>query len=343
MNKNTDNTREAVILQYVGIPPVRKMTGDTDLKTNELRELAIKTTSSPPTLGPVSLSINYVRVSGVDSGISVICEIADSFAGVLYADTNQVKEVVYTERHGLKEQCLISITQPEWQIPAMFEPIGDMAILKDDPSKYFPDDTAARWMMGLLLACQDIGTTMKLSSPYMAAPRAPHDAHVQYRTSHMMYFWRLWLGHIHEAWVAFNKPGDGLIRKLKDDEGVKKGIQRIAELRGKKVEGGVSVGEYIEKCRNTVFHYIENDGDKWNDQLKLLPKDYNICVGCGENRDVDARWLIADEYLLSRLTPFGVGNKEVNGLASDLAVEIIKLIRGCQNIYFDIRKSEFIH
>jgi hypothetical protein len=114
----------------------------------------------------------------------------------------------YSERPGEKEHYQVFASRPGFQVPALLEPLGEFGTLKADPAKFFPDDPASRWMMSLLLANEDIGLAMKLMTTYLASPTLSDGRHAQYRTSHMLYFWRLWLAHIHEAWRTFNKSVD---------------------------------------------------------------------------------------------------------------------------------------
>lgn len=311
--------------------------------TGNLRDLAKRTSCCPPTRDAVALTIRHIRRAGQSNATDIIKGVADALQGVLYENHDQIQEVAYSERPGDREHYQASISPPGLQVPTLLEPQGELGTLKADPATFFPDDPASRWMLSLLLANEDIGLALKLVSTYLMSPRISVEPHAQYRTSHMLYFWRLWLAHIHEAWHAFNKAVDhDVVRRVKAAEDVKLAQRKIAELRGRRIIGELTAADLLEKCRHVTFHYSEQDGDKWPEQLESLGPDFHVCVTHGDSKDVDTRWLIADEYVLSRLNPFELGNREMHEAMRDIAMNTISLVRVCQKHYFNEREPGFL-
>lgn len=340
-------SRDILALTLPGSPPSTasfSYNGNVRYETEEslaLLKLVKDTSKNTPTTGPVSLSIRYIRKNGGANPVEIIGGVVETLQGLAYQNISQVNEIFYTERHGDKEHYNISISLPELQIPAIFEPVGELGHIDANPAVFFPDDKASRWMLGLLLASEDIGVAMKIFAPYLMSPKVEEDAHRKYRTSHMLYFWRLWLAHIHEAWRAFNQNADLVVRNVKETSEVKEVVRKIKELRGRRVVGKMTAGDFMEKCRHTVFHYTEEDSDEWGERVKGLSPEFNVCITHGELKNVDARWLIADEYLLSRLSIAGLRDKELNEITRDLAIEIMNLIKKCQEAYFNEREPGF--
>lgn len=342
-------SRESLVLTVPGEPPSASMPADAEGKAlmeeavKTLRDLARETSCCPPTRDAVALAIRHIRKASRADAADIMRGVADALQGVLYEHAIQIHEASYSERPGEREHYQVFVAPPGLQIPLLLEPQGEIGIFKADPTKFFPDDPASRWMLSLLLANEDIGVTLKLVSTYLMSPRVSIEPHAQYRTSHMLYFWRLWLAHIHEAWCGFNKAVDhGVVRRVKAAEDVEQARRKIAELRGRKIVGELTASDLLEKCRHVTFHYSEQDGDKWPEQLKSLGPDFHVCITHGDSKDVDSRWLIADEYTLSRLNPFEFGNRSMHEAMRDIAMDTISLVRLCQKHYFNERQPGFL-
>lgn len=344
----TDNSRELLAFTLAGKPPstVATTSGlariDKTQEAKDLLDVISKTSKNISTDEPVTVSIRYIRKNGSATPVEIVSGVIDTLQGVVYKNQSQLCEIFYTERLGEKEHYNLSVTLPEFQIPAILEPVGELGYIEANPSLFFPDDKASRWMLGLLLASEDIGVTMKLLTPYIMSPKVGVELHSQYRTSHMLYFWRLLLAHVHEAWCSFNKSGDPLIVKIKGNNEVKDLIRKINKLRGRKVVGRKTAGDFMESCRHSIFHYGVDDEDRWGGTLKDMPADFKICVTHSELKSVDTRWLIADAYLLSRLNFAGFSDRDLQGTTRDVSIEIINLIRVCQKAYFNERQPGYI-
>jgi hypothetical protein len=339
----TQDQRESLTITVPGMPPSGDASPGNIERLAALVELTKKTSCCKPTKEPIALSIRHIRGNGKDSPTSILGGVVTALRGLLFENESQVNELNYSERPGEREHYQVSASPLGFQIPFLFEPVGEIGSFKADPAKFFPDDAASRWMLGLLLANEDIGLAMKMVSTYMGSPTLSVKPHAQYRTSHMLYFWRLWLAHIHEAWDAFNKGGDDpIIKQVKGTEAVKKAFRTVADLRGQRVVRDLTAAELFDKCRHVTFHYYEEDGDDWANQLKKLPADFEISLTHGDYRDVDSRWLIADEYLLSRLNPLEFGSKEMHKVMADIAIDTMGLIRTTQKEYFNVRQPGFL-
>ncbi|MBI3297400.1 MAG: hypothetical protein HYZ75_04510 [Elusimicrobia bacterium] len=230
------------------------------------------------------------------------------------------------------------VVRERYPIPSLFEPRHGLGLFRRDPKKFFPDDVASRWMLSLLAAAHDIGLSLKMVTPFMVSPNLKKKFSRQYRFSHLFYFWRLWLSHSHEAWLMFNRPvRHPIVEAVKAAPEVRRAFEEVCRTRGRAIVRGLTAGDLMEKCRNITFHYDERDGDKWRSQLRSIPRRFPLCIVDGEGKDVDARWLIADEYLLSRLNRIKFSSRRLHRTTSRLTHQINGLIRVCQKAYFSER------
>lgn len=332
-----------IVVAVDGAPPWKQIPADEAERLRItsrralLQERARATYAGTLLEGPLSLTVRYTRNGGGADSANIVGGVADALQGILYANDKQLWEVEYAEHPGDSERYEVAVAPTGLHVPISFEPRGDFGLLKGDPAALFPDDAASRWMLSLLAANQDIGLALKLIAPFLAVPRSSVEPHRQYRVSHMLYPFRLWIAHIHEGWVAFNQAVDhDIVRRIKAAEKVEAARRKAAELRGKRI-GSVSVGEIMEQCRHAAFHYTEWVDDKWREQLGLIGHDFALCVTHGDYKDVDSRWLVADEYVLSRLNRVDFGNRELHAAMRDMAFEITDLIRATQVEYFKLR------
>ena len=88
----------------------------------------------------------------------------------------------YSESNSSVEYYHVSLARAGSPIPILFEPRGDIGASRGDPNRYFPDDEGSRWMLALLSASHDIGATIKLLSPFIAAPNVEREYVQRYRT-----------------------------------------------------------------------------------------------------------------------------------------------------------------
>lgn len=240
---------------------------------------------------------------------------------------------------GTEFEKLREVARVEYPIPKLFESGRNLVFLRRDPRRLFPDDAASRWMLSLLAASHDIGLTMKTVTPFLIASKLKGRHPGQYRFSHMFYFWRLWLSHVHEAWLMYNRPiPNSMVTAIKNRPEVREAFRDVCKTRGRRIVNGISAGDLMEKCRNITFHYDEREGDDWPSQLKRIPKRFPLCIVEEGGKSVDARWLIADEYMISRLNKLKFGSRGLQRTTSRLTHQIIRLIRLCQAAYFDARK-----
>ncbi|MBI3563580.1 MAG: hypothetical protein HY079_00120 [Elusimicrobia bacterium] len=225
-----------------------------------------------------------------------------------------------------------------YPIPAMLELTKGIVTFRRDPRKYFPDDVASRWMLSLLAASHDIGLSQKLVTPFMVAGPLKNQFQRQYRFSHLFYFWRLWLAHVHEAWLMFNKRADHpVVLAIKADPKIRAAFAAVCATRGKKALKDLTAGDLMAKCRNVTFHYDEREGDKWKKQLKMLSHRFPLFITDGDGKQSDTRWLVADEYYLSRLNRLKFSSVRLQKTTSKLTHEILFLVNACQQVYFEQR------
>ncbi len=226
----------------------------------------------------------------------------------------------------------------QYPIPTMLQLTKGIVTFRRDPRRYFPDDDASRWMLSLLAASHDIGLSLKLVTPFMVARPLKDNFQRQHRFSHLFYFWRLWLAHVHEAWLMFNKrTAHPAVLAIKADPNIRAAFAAVCATRGKKVLKDLTAGDLMEKCRNVTFHYDEREGDKWKKQLKSLSHRFPLFITDGDGKQSDTRWLVADEYFLSRLNRLKFSSVRLQQATSRLTHEILFLVNACQQVCFEQR------
>jgi hypothetical protein len=245
----------------------------------------------------------------------------------------------------MKKKSLPRTTIEPWEaeISRVFEPPKDKPLgrVMLDFKKAFPADRASRWMMGLLAARNDLSITLKLLAPFLVSPTPTDDTRVLYRASHTQYFWRLLMSQVYEVWTVYNQrrgSDDPAVVTVRSDERVKKTVAEIARALGDEFAEGHKPGRLMQRCRVATFHYYDDEGDSWEEQLELIEKEPFFILSDDSNRAVDTRYIVADEWINSRLGPVGYGNREMHEKSIKPAASLIlSLVDTCALAYLKAR------
>ena len=235
----------------------------------------------------------------------------------------------------------------EKEIPRLLVPPQNSpyVVVDCEVAKVFPDDNASRWVLGLLAARNDLSISLKFNTPFMVAPQVENKAEALYRTSHAIYFWRLLIAQVAEAWVTFNRGRGGkdpLIAQIIGTERVQARHKQVLDAFGRKSPEGHSVGEFLERCRASTFHYYDDEGDEWAKQLELIKDEpFFIVPEAEKEKQVSCRYITADEWINSRLNAVGFGSSDFHkAQLVPAAFDVIKMIDDCSYEYLKVRKAK---
>jgi hypothetical protein len=205
---------------------------------------------------------------------------------------------------------------PFFPVPEMFEPKGSEPLSRDDGNLDLdlPEDAASRWILELMTAQNDLSISLKLLGSFSEAP-PPRDAlHGAYRNSHYLFFMRLLIGQVCEAWITFNQKNrinSSLINKITATDTVKALHGEVRDLLSKKIDGTTPL-ELAEKIRLSVFHFSDKDAGGWVAEMKAIGSG-TIFGLTKSGLAVDRRWIIADQFVFARLRQAGIGHPELFG------------------------------
>ena len=220
-----------------------------------------------------------------------------------------------------------------------FEPGSDSKLLPlyFDNNQYFPDDLASRWILMLLVARNDLGVSIKLQAPFVFAPDSSDSERSLYRLSHQAYFWRLTMAQLAEVWGAFNKGAQSevVIKAVCDDSKVKAAKAAVVQLLSQR-SGNLKPEDLMKRCRVVTQHYYDNEGDDWGKQLKSIPATQPAALVPDSGFAVDVRYIVADEYIMSRLNMVGVLNRELHSKSlQDMTAKMLALVDSCIEAYIE--------
>jgi hypothetical protein len=226
---------------------------------------------------------------------------------------------------------------------ATFEPKdgSKMLPLHFDNNQYFPDDPASRWILMLLVARNDLGVSIKLQAPFVFAPDSPDSERSLYRLSHQAYFWRLTMAQLAEVWGAFNRGAQSevVIKAVCNDPKVKAAQATVVQLLSHR-SGTLKPEDLMKRCRVVTQHYYDNEGDDWGNQLKSIPIAQPAALVPDSGFAVDVRYIVADEYIMSRLNMVGILNRELHSESlQDITAKMLALVDACIEAYVEARKK----
>lgn len=185
----------------------------------------------------------------------------------------------------------------------------------------FPDDPASRWMLGLLTTANDLSISFKLWAPYMIVPLTDEPTHRLYHASHMTYFMRLIMAQVHEGWSVLNKglqQCDPIFTKACAGQDVQDILKMMRRALGTKFDDPAhKPSDLFRRCRAATFHYYDDEEDSWAEQLKIIGEEPMIIApaptsGKPAAKSTETRYIVADEWINSRLGPAGFHNMDMH-------------------------------
>lgn len=209
------------------------------------------------------------------------------------------------------------------EIPEMFRPPAGRNLVKAnvDFKVAFPDDKASRWMLGLLTTANDLSISFKLWAPYMLVPLPSEPTHSLYQASHMTYFMRLVMAQVHEGWTVVNKgiaKKDPVITAACASDDIQGMLKTMREALGEDFDDPAhKPSDLFRRCRAATFHYYDDEPDSWAEQLKLIGDEPMLIApeaapGKPAPKSTETRYIVADEWINSRLGPVGFHNMEMH-------------------------------